>query len=99
MTFRTDFKHVKWPVSMNYLLSFQFSLKFGNLCIYRDVASTSKVAVAAVCFGLVEISALLTFHCKGIKLVIAISISLAAVFTLVTFKISISFSIRKERTL
>ena len=24
---------------MNYLLSFQFCLNFGNLCIYRDVSS------------------------------------------------------------
>ena len=41
---------------MNYSLAFQFSLKFGNLCIYRDVSSTSKVSVAAVCFCLVEIN-------------------------------------------
>ena len=40
---------------MNYLLSFQFCLNFGNLCIYRDVSSTLKVAVAAVCFCLIEI--------------------------------------------
>ena len=25
---------------MNYLLSFQFCLNFGNLCIYRDVSSS-----------------------------------------------------------
>ena len=39
---------------MNYLLSFQFCLNFGNLCISRDVSSTVKVAVAAVCFCLIE---------------------------------------------
>ena len=46
MKFRTAFKRVKWGVSMNYLLSFQFCLNFGNLYIYRDVPSTIKVAVA-----------------------------------------------------
>ena len=40
---------------MNDLLSFQFCLNFGNLCIYREVSSTLKVAVAAVCFSLSEI--------------------------------------------
>ena len=63
---------------MNYLLSFQCCLNSGNLCIYRDVSSTIKVAVAAVWFCLVEISVLQTFHYKGIKLVITISISFAA---------------------
>ena len=73
---------------MNYLLSFQFCLNFGNLCIYRDVSSTSKVAVAAVCFCLVEMKCcvLQRFHYRGIKLAIVISISFAAVFTLITLK-------------
>ena len=54
MKFCTDFKGVTWLVSMNYLLSFQFCLNFSNLCIYRDVSRTLKVAVAAVYFCLVE---------------------------------------------
>ena len=40
---------------MNYLFSFQFCLNFGNLCIYRDVSTTLKVAVAAMCFFDIEI--------------------------------------------
>ena len=40
---------------MNYLLSIQFCFSFGNSCIYRDVSSTLKVAVAAVRFCLFEI--------------------------------------------
>ena len=40
---------------MNYLLSIQFCFNFGNSCIYRDVSSTLKVAVAAVRFCLFEI--------------------------------------------
>ena len=55
MKFRTDFKRVKRRVSMNYLLSFHFCLNLGNFCILRDVSSTSKTAVAAVCLFLVEI--------------------------------------------
>ena len=43
---------------MNYLSSFQFCLNFGNFCIYHDVPSTLQVAVAAVCFCLVEIKCL-----------------------------------------
>ena len=43
---------------MNYLLSFQFCLNLGNLCIYRDVSSTLKMAAAVVCFCLVEIKCL-----------------------------------------
>ena len=39
---------------MNYLFPFQFCLNFGNLCIYRDVLSTLKIAVAAVCFCLIH---------------------------------------------
>ena len=70
---------------MNYLLSFQFCLNSGNLCIYRDISSTIKVAVAAVWFWLVEISILQTFHYKGIKLAITISISFAALIILKTF--------------
>ena len=41
---------------MTYLLSIQFCFNFGNSCIYRDVSSTLKVAVAAVHFCLVEIN-------------------------------------------
>ena len=41
---------------MNYLLSFQLCLTFGNLCIYHNVSSTLKVGVAAVCFCLIEIT-------------------------------------------
>ena len=56
---------------MNYLFSFQFCLNFGNLCIYRDVSSTLKVAVAAVCFCLIEIKCFANtlhylFHCYWI---------------------------------
>ena len=40
---------------MNYLFSFQFCLNFDNLCIYRNVSTTLKVAVAALCFCLIEI--------------------------------------------
>ena len=40
---------------MAFLFSFQFCLNFGNLCIYRDVSTTLKVAVAAMCFCLIEI--------------------------------------------
>ena len=50
---------------MNYLLSFQFCLNFGNLCIYRDVSSTVKVAVAAVCFCLIEIKCLANILSQG----------------------------------
>jgi len=39
-----------------------------------------------VCFCLVEIKCLQTYHYKGIMLVIAISVSFAAVFTLITLK-------------
>ena len=50
---------------MNYLLSFQLCLNFGNLCIYRDVSRTLKVAVAAVCFCLVEIKCLANTSLQG----------------------------------
>ena len=59
---------------MNYLLSFQFCLNFGNLCIYRDVSITVKVEVAAVCFCLIEI-----VFCKHFT-------TRDYVFTLTTFK-------------
>ena len=55
MKFCADFKHVKWCVSMNYLLSCQFCLNFGNLCIDHDVSSNMTVAVAALRFCLVDI--------------------------------------------
>ena len=86
MRFRTDFKFVKWRVSINDLLPFQFCLNFGNLCIYRGISSTLTMAVAPECFCFVEISVLQTFHYKGIELVLAVSISFAAIFTLVTLK-------------
>jgi len=35
---------------MNYLLSFQFCLNFGSLCIYRDVSGNLRAAVAAMRF-------------------------------------------------
>ena len=69
---------------MNYLLSFQFCLNFGNLCIYRDVSSAVKMTVAAMCFCLIEIKCLANIYHKGIMLVNVISISFATVFTLIT---------------
>ena len=72
MRFRTDFKRAKWWVSMNCLLSFQFCLNFGNLCIYRGVSSTVKVAVAAVCFCLIEIKCF-----ANISLLISLLLDLA----------------------
>ena len=42
MKFRTDLQCVQWQVSMNYLLSDQFRLNFGNSCVYRDVSSNCK---------------------------------------------------------
>ena len=50
---------------MKYLLSFQFCLNFGNLCIDRDVSSTIKVAVAAVWFCLVEIKCSANISLQG----------------------------------
>ena len=50
---------------MNYLLSFQFCLNFGNWCIYRDASSTLKVVVAAVCFCLVEIKCFANISLQG----------------------------------
>ena len=50
---------------MNYLLSFQFCLNFSNLCFYRDVSSTLKVAVAVVCFYLVEIKCFANISLQG----------------------------------
>ena len=57
---------------MNYLLSFQFCLNFGNLCIYRDVSSTLKVAVAALSFCLTEIECF-----ANISLLISLLLDLA----------------------
>ena len=65
MRLRSDFEHVKWRVSMKYLLSFQFCLNVGNLCIYRDVSNTFNVAVAAVCFCLTEIRCFATILSEG----------------------------------
>ena len=50
---------------MNYFLPFQFCLKFGNLCICFNVSSTLKVAVAAVCFCLVEIKCFANISLQG----------------------------------
>ena len=85
MKFNTDFKLVKWRVSINDLLPFQFCLNFGNLCIYRGVSSTLTMAVAPECFSLVEICVLQAYHYKGIELVIAISISSSVLTTLKPF--------------
>ena len=50
---------------MNYLLFFQYCLNFGNLCIYREVSSTLKVVVAAVCFCLIEIKCFANILSQG----------------------------------